>query len=80
MPKIRDIIKVVYDISQKTLSITDAEFEYLDYVAKEQAEYTHPLKCETQAKYNELGDYNYRLIAALKNLQDVLKTSPQYKG
>lgn len=69
-----DSIKKVNNLCKSVLKLTDKDFANVDQMAKDQSGYMHPLKIATQGKYNDLGNHNQRVIAALRNLRDVIKS------
>lgn len=72
MKQERDVVKEIFKISKLVLSITDEEFEELEEMAQEQCDYVNPLKCDTTAKQNALGEHNKKMIACLKELKNTL--------
>lgn len=69
----RDVVKVIYKISQNVLSITEEEFEELTEMANNQLNYCNALKPSTTQKQRELGKHNLTVINALFELQKILK-------
>jgi hypothetical protein len=72
-----DSIRKVNSICKSVLKLTDDDFTAVCDIAKEQSDYSHPLKMGTAARINDLGSHNQRVIAALKNLQDVIKAGEE---
>ena len=68
----RDVVKEINKISKIVLSITKEEFEELEEMCKEQAEYMNPLKCATTARQHALAQHNKNMIDLLKALQEQL--------
>lgn len=66
-------MKTILSVCKKVLTITDEEFARADEVAREQLEYTHPLKMATTGKQRALGDHNTRVLAKLRELRDVIR-------
>lgn len=64
-----DSISKVNKICEDVLGLTQSDFQAVEQMAAEQAGYAHPLKFGTQAKFNELGEHNKRILAALKQLK-----------
>lgn len=69
-----DSIEKVNKVCKSVLKLTDEDFNVVDEMAQEQSDYVHPLKGATQSKFNDLGNHNQRVIAALKNLKDVIES------
>lgn len=67
-------IQKVNKICKATKNLTEDDFNAVSVMAKEQSEYTHPLKNAKAAKLNELGNYNFRVIEALQNLKTVIES------
>lgn len=67
-----DSIEKVNKVCKSVLKLTEQDLQAVDEMAKEQASYIHPLKLAKQAKFNELGNYNQRVLSALQNLRQVL--------
>lgn len=70
----RDIVKVVYQISQKVMSITDGELQVLQNITDEQKNYINPLKCAKTARIQAMAEYNQKIIDLIKELRDLLLT------
>jgi len=67
-----DSITKINKICKSVLALSKADFSAIDKMAQEQSTYIHPFKGETQAMFSELGNHNQRVLAALKNLHDVI--------
>lgn len=70
----RDIVKVVYQISQKVMSITDDELQVLQKITDEQKNYINPLKCAKTARIQAMAEHNQKIIDLIKELRDLLLT------
>ncbi len=68
----RDIVKVIYQISQKTMSITDDELKEMQEMTDAQKNYVNPLKCAKQARLHAMGEHNQKVIDLIKQLRDLL--------
>jgi mevalonate kinase len=66
------IVEKVNKLCRSVLELTEQDLQAVDTIAQEQASYTHPLKVAKQAKVNELGNHNQRVLSALRNLRQVL--------
>ena len=73
MDKKRDGIKEIDKVCVAVLELTDADFEQVKIMAEEQRSYVHPLKSATAQKFQELGDYNTRVINALYALREIIR-------
>lgn len=67
----------VLTLCRNAAHVSDEELAELEKVANEQVNYMHPLKHGTQAKQNALGRYNLRVIAAVRNLRDLIVAGPE---
>jgi len=67
-----DSIKKVNKLCKSVLKLTEQDLQAVDEMATEQASYIHPLKGAKQAKFNDLGNHNQRVLSALQNLRQVL--------
>ena len=75
--KERNLIGLIRGISQKVLTITEEEFSLLEDIAKGQLEYSHPLKCGTAIRLQQLGEHNMKMIKVLREFKDVLEHAPK---
>lgn len=67
----KKIEKTINEICRLTTGITDKDFEELQEMAEEQANYIHPLKLATANRIREAGEYNKKVIPVLKELRDI---------
>ena len=67
----KEIEKTINKIRKLTTSITDEDFEELQEMAEEQANYIHPLKLATANRIREVGEYNIKVIKTLRELRDI---------
>lgn len=67
-------IQKIDKICKTIKSLTNEDFEAVLDMAKEQSEYIHPLKMATAMRLNNTGDYNFKVIEALKNLKTVIES------
>lgn len=63
--------KTINEIRKLITSLTDEDFEELQEMAEEQANYIHPLKIATAQRIREAGEYNKKVIPVLKELRDI---------
>ena len=70
----RDIVKIIYQVSQKVMSITDDELKELQETTDAQKNYVNPLKCAKQARLHALAEHNQKVIDLIKALRDLLLT------
>ena len=69
-----DSIQKVNKVCKAVKNLTEEDFKAVLDMAKEQTEYTHPLKMATASKLNDTGNHNYRVIEALQNLKTVIES------
>ena len=74
MKKERDGVKEIEKICKNILKLQDEDFVLIDEIVQDQCNYSHPLKMATVRQQHDLGEYNDRVMVALKNLQEVLKS------
>lgn len=67
-----DSIKKVNKICKAIRTLTKEDFNAVLKMAKEQYGYIHPLKMATALRLNNTGDYNIKVIEALKKLKSVI--------
>lgn len=56
------------------LSISDAEFGKAEEIVRRQREYIHPFRMATVKRLNELGEFNTKVIAAMRDLRELIKS------
>lgn len=66
-------IEKVNKVCKAVKNLTEKDFKAVLNMAKEQSEYTHPLKMATASKLNDIGKYNFKVIEALKNLKTIIE-------
>lgn len=54
--------------------LKERDFEAATTMAERQIRYVNPLKPQQTQYYNELGEYNKNVIAALRTFQTVIKS------
>jgi hypothetical protein len=59
---------------KQILKLTDYDLKCCEEMAQEQIEYTHPLKMGKAQRLYQTGNNNMRIIEALKNLQEIIKS------
>lgn len=69
-----DSIQKVNKVCKAVKNLTEEDFKAVLDMAKEQAEYIHPLKMATASRLNDTGDHNFRVIEALQNLKTVIES------
>lgn len=79
MSKERDGMNEVNKVCKAVLKLTDDDFIQARVTAKEQQEYTHPLKMATARRQRELGDHNMQVLDALETLREVIKDGANIK-
>lgn len=67
-----DSIEKVGKICRDILELTDEDFQAVDNLAKEQADYMHPFKNGKAKKLHEISNHNQKTLAAIQILQQVL--------
>lgn len=72
MSKKKDVVNIIYKISQLILSISDADFKELEEMIENQKEYYNPLKMETTNKQHKLAEHNKKMVNCLKDLKQIL--------
>jgi hypothetical protein len=71
--KIMNSIQKVDKVCRAVKALTPEDFEAVLQMAKEQAEYIHPLKMATASRLQDAGNYNLKVIKALKNLKKIIE-------
>lgn len=56
------------------LSISDAEFGKAEEIVRRQREYIHPFRMATVKRLNELGEFNTKVISAMRDLRELIKS------
>lgn len=74
MQKQQGSVDKVNSLCVQALKITQKDLIAVDKMAKEQTGYVNPLKGAKQSKFNELGNHNQRVLFALQNLINVIKS------
>lgn len=72
MSKKKDVVNIIYKISQLILSISDADFKELEEMIENQKEYYNPLKMGTTNKQHKLAEHNKKMVNCLKDLKQIL--------
>ena len=70
--KERNGINEINKACKSVIKLTDEDFMAVEEVIKGQLEYTHPFKMATAKSQHDLGEYNTRVVKALKNLRSVI--------
>lgn len=66
-------IDKVNSLCVMALKITKSDLKAAEDMAKSQSGYVSPTQRAKQANFNDLGNHNQKVIAALKNLINVIK-------
>lgn len=74
---VRNSINEVNKACKAVLKLTDEDFAAVEDMAMAQAAYSHPFKMATAARQHDHGDHNLRVLAALRNLRDVIKAGEE---
>lgn len=64
-------------LCRNALRIDDAELDALEEEARAQAEYISPLRMATQARLNNLGAHNLKVIGKLRELIAALRAGEE---
>jgi len=70
--KKRDGIKEIHKMCKAILKLQDSDFEEVEKMIEEQERYSHPLKCYSAKKLNEIGNHNSKIINMLKQLKEII--------
>lgn len=68
----KDVVNIIYKISQLVREINDEDFQHLEEIVEEQDSYYNPLKMETTNKQHELAEHNMKMINTLKTLKELV--------
>ncbi len=68
----KDPVNTIYKIGQLIKTLTEADFKYLNDIAKQQEEYFNPLKPATSEEQHKLAEHNKKIIHHLKELKKIL--------
>jgi len=74
MTKERNGITGINRVCKSVLKLTDADFEQALRMVREQSSYVHPLKNAAANRQQDLGNHNFKVLTALRTLQDVIKS------
>lgn len=66
-------IEKINKVCNAASKLQDTDFEEVEKMCEEQEHYSHPFKQATAQRQHALGDHNKKVLAALKNLRDVIK-------
>lgn len=67
-------VRKINRICEGVRLLTEDEFQAAISMANKQIAYINPLKPQKQEYFNDLGEYNKKVIAALRELQSVIKS------
>lgn len=73
MIKDREGINEINKVCKAVLKLQDSDFEEVEKMYKEQEGYVHPLTMATAGRQHALGEYNRKVVEALKSLRDTIK-------
>ena len=68
----KDPVNTVYKISQLIRTLTEADFKYLNGIAKQQEEFCSPLKPVLNEEQHKLEKKKKKMIFHLKELKELL--------
>lgn len=68
----KDVVNIIYKISQLVREINDEDFQHLEEIVEEQDSYYNPLKMETTRNQHELAEHNMKMINTLKTLKELV--------
>lgn len=66
-------IKKIDSVCKSLLAISEKDFREAEKTAQQQREYVHPFKHATAKWQHELGEHNAKVLAALRELQRVIR-------
>lgn len=61
-------------ICMEIVRLNDFDFKEMESVIQEQAEYIHPLKNATAARYHSLAEHNKKVLASLRSLKETIES------
>lgn len=67
-------VRKINRICEGVRLLTEDEFQAATSMANKQIAYINLLKPQKQEYFNDLGEYNQKVIAALRELQSVIKS------
>ena len=70
-------MKKMNKICEMILTLDENDYADAERVIKQQKEYISPLKPVTQGWQNDLGDYNEKVVAKIKELHEILKAGAE---
>ena len=71
-------IKRVFQVCKQVLKLSIDDLNCCREMAKEQIEYTHPLKNGKAYRLSCIGENNMRIISLLKKLQKTIKNAEKF--
>ena len=70
--KKKDVVKIIYKISELVRQLTEDDFDELQIMIDGQKEYYNPLKMATTIKQHELAEHNEKMVKVLKELKELV--------
>lgn len=68
-----DGIDKINKICKAVLKLSDEDFEQVKQMVQGQSNYINPLKPATSERQQKLGDYNTRVLNAMRDLREIIK-------
>lgn len=72
-------IKKIDSVCKSVLAISEKDFREAEETATQQQAYTHPFKHATAKWQHDLGEYNAKVLVALRELQRVIREGENIK-
>lgn len=72
MKKKKDIVNIIFKISELVRKISVEDFEYLEDMVENQKNYYNPLKMATTKNQHKLADHNEKMINILRELKQLV--------
>ena len=73
----KEIIDIMYEVSQLVLQITPEQFEEAQQMIDEQRNYINPFMYERQRKFHLLAEHNQKMLDVVKQMQKILLECPE---
>jgi hypothetical protein len=78
--KERSSVNEINKVCKAALKLTDEDFSIMESVAKGQAQYFSPLRMATAGRQHALAEHNFRVLAALKTLRELIKQGTELEN
>lgn len=72
MEKEKDVVNIIFKISELVREIDEDDFKYLEEIVESQKNYFNPLKVATENRQHELAKHNERIICLLRELKELV--------